>query len=60
MTALAGPLAIAALLLVVGGIAKARTPTDTARALQSVGIPGSPRLVRVVAVLEALLGVAAL
>ena len=60
MTAFAGPLAIAALLLVVGGIAKARTPTDTARALQAVGIPGSTTLVRVIAVLEALLGAAAL
>ena len=60
MTTLAGPLAIAAVLLIVGGIAKARTPGDTARALDAVGIPASARVVRAGAVVEVLVGAGAL
>ena len=60
MTALAGPLAIAAVLLVAGGVAKVRTPLDTANALRAVGIRVPPRLVRVGAALEVLVGLGAL
>lgn len=60
MNVLAGPLAIAALLLVAGGVAKARAPGDTARALRAVGIPAGTRIVRVGAVLEVAIGVSAL
>jgi hypothetical protein len=60
MNVLAGPLAIAALLLVAGGVAKSRTPLDTALALQAVGIPTSPRVVRIGAVIECAVGIGAL
>ena len=60
MSALAGPIAIAALLLAVGGVAKARAPGDTARALQAVGIRATFRVVRVAAVLEIVVGLGAL
>lgn len=60
MNALAGPIAIAALLLVAGGVAKARKPADTARALQAVGIRANLRLVRIGAVLEIVVGLGAL
>ncbi len=57
MNALAGPLAIAAVLLMVGGVAKARTPGDTARALHAVGISMPFWLVRAGAVFECLVGI---
>ena len=60
MTTLAGPLAIAAVLLIGAGIAKARSPLDTARALQGVGIGATAVVVRIAAVLEAGVGVLAL
>jgi hypothetical protein len=60
VTTLAGPLAIAAVLLVAGGVAKLRTPLDTARALQGVGIAATPVVVRVGAAAEVVVGVLAL
>lgn len=60
MSALAGPLTIAALLIVGAGAAKARTPADTARALHAVGVGVSPRIVRIGAVAEIGIGVGAL
>ena len=57
MTVLAGPLAIAALLLVAGSIAKVRAPLDTARALQGVGINATAAMVRVGAAVEVVVGV---
>jgi hypothetical protein len=60
VTALAGPVTIAALLLVVGGVAKARRPGDTARALAAVGIRAPARAVRGGAVLECAVGLGAL
>jgi hypothetical protein len=60
MNAFAGPIAIAALLLVAGGVAKARKPGDTARALQAVGLRVDFRLVRIGAVLEIVVGLGAL
>jgi hypothetical protein len=60
MNVFAGPMAIAALLLLAGGAAKARAPGDTARALRAVGVPAGPRIVRAGAVLEIAVGVGAL
>jgi len=60
MTTLAGPLAIAAVLLVVGGAAKVRSPLDTARALQGVGIGATALVVRVLASVEVAVGALAL
>jgi hypothetical protein len=60
VTTLAGPLAIAAVLLVAGGVAKVRAPLDTARALQGVGIGATAAVVRVGAAVEVAVGVLAL
>ncbi|MDQ1431646.1 MAG: hypothetical protein QOF40_2248 [Actinomycetota bacterium] len=65
MSVLAGPFAIAAALLVIGGAAKAVRPRDTAQALTAVGIR-LPRflsarlLVRLGGAFEVLVGVGAL
>ena len=65
MSVLAGPFAIATVLLAVGGAAKAVRPRDTAQALTAVGIH-FPRVlparavVRVGGAVEALIGTAAL
>ena len=65
MSVLAGPFAIAAVLLAVGGAAKAVRPRDTAQALVAVGLR-FPRAfparvaVRVGGAVEAVVGVAAL
>jgi hypothetical protein len=65
VSVLAGPFAIAAVLLVVGGAAKAVRPRDTAQALTAVGIrfprvlPGRV-VVRVGGAGEAIIGTAAL
>jgi hypothetical protein len=65
VSVLAGPFAIAAVLLAVGGAAKAVRPRDTALALSAVGVK-FPRLlpgrvvVRVGGAVEAVVGVAAL
>jgi hypothetical protein len=60
MTLAAGPFAIAALLLAVGGASKARHPADTANAVRAAGLPGTAALVRVGGGAEAAVGVAAL
>lgn len=60
MTIAAGPFAIAAGLLAVGGAFKLVRPTDTANALRGVGLPGSPIMVRVGGFVESVLGGAAL
>jgi hypothetical protein len=57
---LAGPVMIAALLLVIGSAMKVRKPGDTARALAAVGIGVSPTVVRVGAIFECLVGVGVL
>jgi hypothetical protein len=65
VSVLAGPFAIAAVLLAVGGAAKAVRPRDTAQALSAVGIK-FPRVfpgrvaVRIGGAIEAVIGVAAL
>jgi len=65
MSVLAGPFAIAAVLLAAGGAAKAVRPRDTARALTAVGVrfprmlPGRV-VVRIGGAIEAAIGVAAL
>lgn len=55
-----GPFAIAALLLVVGGVLKALHPHDTALAVRRAGLPGSEGAVRWGGVAEGCVGVAAL
>lgn len=65
MSVLAGPFAIAAVLLAIGGAAKAVRPRDTAQALTAVGmrfprwLPGRV-VVRLGGAVEAVIGVAAL
>lgn len=56
MQTMAGPLYIASLLLVVAGAPKLARPDETARGLRSVGLPGSPLLVRLLAVGEISIG----
>lgn len=60
MTPAAGPFAIAACLLVAGGLLKAVRPGDTAHAMRDAGLPATPLLVRVGGLAEAGVGVAAL
>lgn len=60
MSTLAGPLAIASVLLVAGGIAKAWRPRDTANALRAVGINARAGAVRAGAAVEVLVGAGAL
>lgn len=60
MTIVAGPFAIAALLLVVGGALKVRRPGDTVRAMQGLKLPSSPMWVRILAAVEMLVGIGAL
>jgi methylamine utilization protein MauE len=55
-----GPFAIAALLLVLGGVAKALRPHDTAVAVELAGLPVNDAVVRAGGVAEAVLGVVAL
>jgi hypothetical protein len=57
MDGLAGPLFIAASLVVVAGIPKVADPSDTTRALRSVGLPGTDLLVRGLAVAEVAIGI---
>ena len=60
MTPAAGPFAIAATLLVAGGLLKTARPADTATALRQSGLPATPLLVRVGGLVEAGIGIAAL
>jgi hypothetical protein len=56
---LAGPLAIASVVLAVGGVYKLRAPGPTAAALTSLGFPSSPWTVRTIGVIEISIGVGA-
>ena len=56
MEGLAGPLFIAAALVVVAGIPKVTDPGDTTRAMRSVGLPSSDNLVRALAIAEIAIG----
>jgi hypothetical protein len=56
VTIAAGPFAIAAVLLVLGGAAKTLRPDDTARALREAGLRIPSMGVRLVAVAELLIG----
>ncbi len=60
MTVAAGPFAVAALLLVLAGIAKARRPADTVVALRAAGLPATSVLVRAGALAEVAIGGSAL
>jgi hypothetical protein len=60
MSILAGPFAIAAALLVVGGALKAVDPADSAHALAVLGLPRARLLVRAGGVVEVAVGVGAL
>ncbi len=60
MTTLAGPIAIAAVLLVAGGAAKVWRPGDTARSLHAVGIALPVPAVRLGALIEVFVGVGVL
>lgn len=55
MTALAGPLFIACLVLATGGAAKAVRPLPTRRALYALGLPSAAPLVRALGVVEVVL-----
>jgi hypothetical protein len=57
---LAGPFAIAAALIVVGGALKALQPHDTANALAAMRLPHAPPVVRAGGAVEAVIGVGAL
>lgn len=59
MDALAGPYLASALLLVVAGVAKVRDPLPLVRALRSARLPAPAAGVRLLALAEAGLGVAA-
>ena len=56
MTIAAGPFAIAAVLLVIGGASKAARPHDTARALGAAGLRVPSIVVRFAAIAELVLG----
>ncbi len=60
MEVLAGPYAAAAALLALGGAPKVLRPEPAVRALASVGLPGSPMLVRLLGAFETCLAAAAL
>jgi hypothetical protein len=60
MSVLAGPFAVASILLVVGGATKARRPHDTARAIRALRLPSPPVFVRLLAVGEMGIGAGAL
>jgi hypothetical protein len=54
---LTGPLAVAALVLVVAGVAKLRAPAPAARALRELGLPAAAPAIRAFAAGEVALGV---
>jgi hypothetical protein len=60
MSVLAGPFAIATVVLALGGALKALEPASTAHALIALGLPGGRLLVRIGGAFEAVLAVAAL
>lgn len=60
VSAAAGPFLIAAILLIVAGVAKVRSPASTVGAFKTMGLPASIGTVRALGAGECLLGVAAL
>jgi hypothetical protein len=60
MTLGAGPFAIGAVLLILGGAAKVRAPHDTATAMRGVGVPATSGLIRIAALAEIAFGAYAL
>ena len=60
MTVLAGPFAVAAVVLLLAGALKAARPTDTANALRALGVPAARPVVRVGGAVEVVIGAAAL
>jgi hypothetical protein len=60
MSVLAGPFAIATVVLALGGAFKALEPADTAHALGALGLPTSRTLIRAGGALEAILAIGAL
>lgn len=60
MPATAAPLWVFALLLVVSGASKVRTPVATEGALRASGLPASRTLVRMLGTVEVVVGVAAI
>jgi hypothetical protein len=60
MSVLAGPFAIATVVLALGGAFKALEPADTAHALGLLGLPSGRTLVRVGGVIETIIAVGAL
>lgn len=54
------PLAVAAIVLCVAGIAKLRSPSVAVQALRTLGLPGPPMLVRGLGLVEIMVGVWAL
>jgi hypothetical protein len=60
MSVLAGPFAIAATVLALGGVLKALEPADTASAMTALGLPSGRALVRVGGAFEAIVAIGAL
>ena len=60
MDGLAGPLFIAAALLMIAGLPKITEPGDTVRATRGVGLPTGDTMVRLLAISELLVGLAVL
>ncbi len=60
MDAFAGPYAVAAVLLVVGGVLEVRRPLGAVNALAGIGVSVPPVVVRVVAGIASVVGVVAL
>jgi hypothetical protein len=60
MTVLAGPFAIATVVLAIGGALKAMGPAETAYALRLLRLPSAPLLVRAGGVFEVVIAVGAL
>jgi hypothetical protein len=60
MSVFAGPFAIVAIVLAVGGVLKAFEPADTANAMRALRLPGGPLFVRLAGTAEAVVAVAAL
>jgi hypothetical protein len=57
---LAVPLAVAAVVLLIAGLAKVRDPKPTSGALRAMGLPSDLRLVRLLGAVEAVVAAAAL
>ena len=60
MDALAGPFAVAAVLVAVGGVSKLMAPASTAAALRGVGVPAGDLAARGLGAIEVVVGASAL